>query len=659
MSANKLPKIGVIGIGGVGSIGHTLSTFLANKVDILASTGGVLLNNKDEKKEYVDSHARSFIFPILYYAGAEDLYEKVHFGEQKRIAEECAITYVCVETAFGKKTGWIPAWQKNFRKNLYAYNYDVICGIAEKFKGAKGQCVVVTNPCLNIARLFQEKSGMEPGQVVAFNPDHERLILLLKQIAFDIPELKAHIDDVVLAGDHGSISQLFATPGFYSLCKKHVKLDEIISAVMSEGLDMVLTHGNVGDNIVPQMGRHIKSSISQDGARFVSGIYHNGIFCSLPFSNQMVGDENGMPIYRAIPDDWVKSVEKSPEFRGLYSRLGEDQDRMKTREPAEEGVVIASFPGSAELEIQGYNLPIKKVFCEDGEVKLFKANGTSVAKIGSMSKRKRIVKQLCYWNSLTDLPVVCELPRESTSLSLAIDGKLCYVGSVCGNKGNISIYDFDLSHEVKDNRCQKSRDFDFSPVALKEAPDCIYCADNAGNIRKISKAGLEDKVLIPGAGKEMSQVNELLFANAGNSSVLCAKTMPNEDKNSPEYGQSAVYLWDCSRAPRQIGRVLVSENCFDIAPDDHRIAYFLATGSQLKAGFIGGDVRSANLDFEIKHIKFDPTGNCVYACGETNVMICPFDSRSGRFIEKQFKPSPFASKSSVHELQVGKYVHKI
>jgi WD40 repeat protein len=659
MSANKLPKIGIIGIGGVGSIGHTLSTFLALKNDVLGATEGVLLNNKDDQKEYVESHARSFVFPILYYDGAEGLFEKVKFGEQKRIADECALTYICIESAFGKKSGWIPAWQKNFRKNLYAYNYDAICGIAEKFQGAKGQCVVVTNPCLNMAKLFQEKSGMKPGQVVAFNPDHERLILLLKQIAFDIPELKAHIDDVVLAGDHGSIGQLFASPEFYSLCKKHITLDAIISEVMSEGLDIVLTHGNVGDNIVPQMVNYIRSSINQDGKQFVSGIYHNGVFCSLPFVNRdLRKSESEMPLYRAVPDDWVKCVEESLEFKNLNILLEQDQNRMQQREPVEEGVVIASFPGSAELEVQGYNLPVKKIFCEQGEVQRFRVNGTSVATISSRYNNKKIVKELCYWESLTETPVVFGLPRENTTVSLAVDGKQCYVGSVRGNTGNISVYDF-AGQPSKGSSCRKQRNYDFSPVALREAQDVLYCADHAGNIREISKSTLDDKVIIPGAVKGSLPVNDVLFANAGNLSVLCAKTRTNNDRNSSDYGTSDVYLWDCSSLPRLVSCIKVNGGCFDIAPDGERIAYFLAVGNQLKAGFIGGGVRSANLDFEVKNLKFDPGGNCVYACGDTNMMICPFDSRSGKFIERHFKPSPFASNLPVHELQVGKYVRKV
>jgi len=316
------PKIAIIGIGGATSVGYTLSEFIARDPAVMDSIDELILNNGDDspadlkaekhpKRDFANSHIREILFPAVYGINREHYMNKIHYKTQDEIAKESALTFFCYEKKYSKRKGGTLFWEPNNRKKFFKYNYPATVEIARKFKGALGQCVVVTNPALDIARAFYKESGLGEGQVLAFNPDHFRMILKLKSIEDRVPRIKNYYDKIFLVGDHGGTSEIVSTDdSFFSLqATDGVNITTLISKVMSTGQYVSYMHSGVAGNIVPHMLGFVRSTIlsreRKKNKPYVWGTPYRDIFCSIPVVNEFSGEKEGIPIYRArVLDDF-------------------------------------------------------------------------------------------------------------------------------------------------------------------------------------------------------------------------------------------------------------------------------------------------------------------------------------------------------------------
>jgi hypothetical protein len=315
------PKIAIIGIGGATSVGYTLSEFIARDPAVMDSIDELILNKGDDspaeikeaekekktppKRDFVNSHIREILFPAVYGINREDYMNKIRYKTQDEIAKESALTFFFYEKKYSQRKGGPLFWEPNNRKKFFKYNHPATVEIARKFKGALGQCVVVTNPTLDIARTFYKESGLEEGQVLAFNPDHFRMILKLKSLENRVPKIREYYDKIFLVGDHGGTSEIVtADDSFFSLKDTDgVKIHEIVEKVMSTGQYVSYMHSGVAGNVVPHMLGFARSTIlsreRNKKKQYVWGIPYRGIFCSIPVVNEFRGEKEGIPIYRA------------------------------------------------------------------------------------------------------------------------------------------------------------------------------------------------------------------------------------------------------------------------------------------------------------------------------------------------------------------------
>jgi len=321
------PKIAIIGIGGATSVGYTLSEFIARDPAVMDSIDELILNNGDDspadikkaeeeeeippKRDFVNSHIREILFPAVYGINRGSYMKKIHYKTQDEIAKESALTFFCYAEKYSNRKGGTLFWEPNNRKKFFKYNYPATVEIARKFKNSLGQCVVVTNPVLDIARVFYKESGLGDGQVLAFNPDHFRMILKLTSLEDRVPRIRGYYDKIFLIGDHGGTSEIVATDdSFFSLKDTDgVKIPELIAKVMSTGQYVSYMHSGVAGNIVPHMLGFVRSTIlsreRKKNKQYVWGTPYRDIFCSIPVVNEFSGEKEGIPIYRArVLDDF-------------------------------------------------------------------------------------------------------------------------------------------------------------------------------------------------------------------------------------------------------------------------------------------------------------------------------------------------------------------
>ncbi len=313
------PKIAIIGIGGSGSIGFTLSRDIVRDTALMESIDELLLNNGDDSKDtarrdFVNGHIRDILFPLLYAIDREQYLKKIRYASQEEIAEQSAQTVLSYEAKYSRRKGGTIFCEPNNRKKFYKHNFPITKDIAEKFgkRNAQGQCIAVTNPALDIAKAFQKYSKMEDGQVLAFNPDHFRMILKMKSLEDRLPKIKNFYDKVFLAGDHGGTWDIISLDDeFYKLEDEGVNIAKMIQRVMLTGQHVSYRHSGVDGNVVPHLSGFIRATALKRernrARRFVWGYpYKGGIYCSVPVINELRGERGVMPIYRArIADEFV------------------------------------------------------------------------------------------------------------------------------------------------------------------------------------------------------------------------------------------------------------------------------------------------------------------------------------------------------------------
>ncbi|MEM4240335.1 MAG: hypothetical protein QXK08_04035 [Candidatus Woesearchaeota archaeon] len=587
----KWLKIGIVGIGKPSSLGFALSYTLVHSttncyengkyinVPIMDYISLLLLNSKTP--ECVKMHmAGNLIQPLD--EKVKGIYEqKIKLAKKSQlelkpgekeltIAENADMTVFCYECGgFGASGYGFPIWEGDVRDKLYVANKDATIEMAKLFKGTKSQCLFVTNPCLDIARLFQDTANLTDGQVVAYNPDSYRLIEALLLHIADNPNVHDLKQSAFLLGDHAK-----------DLCKAFYRreLDNdvdvvgVVEDVKLEGLLLASLLGTTSYNIAKNIAEFLISPIKQDyEPPFVLGVpfYLNGkkIFMSVPVINKLK-EENGIMVCRTeICKDAIKDYVNTPEFAELFDKIYLKQ--KNTREGTHDvdyGHGIISFSGTESSSMcnciqlcnyRGLGDHHKKkgqkgngiIDCGSAIERIATSGRYFAAVTVGKNEGKKMVPELIHM-TFSPNSTSSDIKPESTRLedyvgrrfmALALDKNRAYLEShlrgedISQQKPAITI--FENGHEIK-------REYvDFVPLAFGFSGNKLYCADEYASLRILDKNTLKEidsqnTIPAPKGIEEGMFINSLFVIPGKNEDIVCGMTVVPEDR--PD---SKVFVW--------------------------------------------------------------------------------------------------------------------
>lgn len=660
-------NIAVVGIGAPQSVGAVLARDIVQRPEVMNSLDSLLLHSSN-MPAVVNYKDRSLVestpeeFRSLYN-------QKIRCGSIEEIAQSADIVFFCYDSSgLGSSHAGFPSWEDDARKTLYHYNKAPTIEYAKLFaeKKSKAQFVFVTNPTLDIARLFQETGGFEDGQVLAFNPDNYRSFLKLDEAKAGKSHIANSIPKTFFMGEHGSLSGLFYPPELVAFNDFNPAVFE--DEVRAEGLKIINDFGSTSYNVSCHAVNFICSSFRQNDDKYVWGVPFSfedkNLFFSAPFVNRVV-EKDGRQVFRAqVCYDDVRDYAGTQKFKSLADSVSADQNAfLQGKYSVSHSYGVASFSDDSRDSCVLKAVNYQSGFCGDlipcdGIVERIASSGKNAAVVtrGREITRKEKDRRGIERERMVRVPELIQfdfnaeqrrevrtlLPLGRTYPAIAMDGNTVYLSShlrESGSDANVLLY--------QDGKPVRKLDLGVVSTAFGFTDKLIFFALNGDHICAYDKNALlfgEKKQNALQVLPKIALGDKVYFNRidvlGDSAETVCASTHVPYD-----VAESNAYVFQ--KGALVIAGLPLSKNAFAAARVNNANMMFYGKKEGDKSfavlHFIGEKepCQKVEIGSEIKSLDFDSGRNYLYVGCADRVRVMPYCKWDLKLLDlpkKEFPP---------------------